>query len=123
MVHRGEIVEKVVRRGGYSLTKLAEKLRISRDILYNKFKDANLNYHFIIKVRNIIHYDFSLEIPELAKHTELTDENAIFNLVNEDSARELYSMQAKYVSMLEKYTKLPKIVVKLPNHNAAHALP
>jgi plasmid maintenance system antidote protein VapI len=64
-VHRGEIVEKILRKSGYSLTKVAKKLGISRNTLYNRFKNANLSYHFMMEVGKIIYYDFTIDFPEM----------------------------------------------------------
>ena len=75
MIHRGQIVEKIVRKSGYSLTKLADKLKISRNTLYNRFDNANLGYRFIIEVGNIIHYDFTIDFPEMKKEPKIMGEN------------------------------------------------
>ncbi|MEL6606959.1 MAG: helix-turn-helix domain-containing protein, partial [Bacteroidota bacterium] len=48
--HRGEIVEEAVRRSGFSIKKLAERLKISRNTLYNRFKEPELSYDFIAAV-------------------------------------------------------------------------
>ena len=65
MKHKGQIVEKIVRRSGYSITKLAKKLQISRNTLYNRFANPNLGYSFIMDVGSIIHYDFTIDFPEI----------------------------------------------------------
>jgi transcriptional regulator with XRE-family HTH domain len=72
MIHRGEIVEKFVRKSGYSLSKLADKLHISRNTLYNRFSNANLSYRFIQEVGVIINYDFSLDFLEMPKDEQAT---------------------------------------------------
>ena len=94
MIHRGEIVEKRIRRSGYKLVKLAEKLNISRNTLYNKFKDANLNYRSIIEVGKVIHYDFSKDFPEIRSDIELQGEKL-------DS---LSKLENKYLHLLENTT-------------------
>jgi transcriptional regulator with XRE-family HTH domain len=67
MFHRGQIVEKFVRKSGYSLSKLADKLHISRNTLYNRFSNANLSYRFIQEVGVIINYDFSFDFLKMPK--------------------------------------------------------
>ena len=63
--HRGEMVEEAVRRSGFSLKKLAEHLNISRNTLYNRFKNPEVSYEFIVSASKIIHYDFTIDFPEL----------------------------------------------------------
>jgi transcriptional regulator with XRE-family HTH domain len=112
MIHRGEIVEKIVRKTGYSLSKLAEKLEISRNTLYNRFKSANLSYRFIQDVGGVLNYDFSLDFPEMPKGDFTTGKknNALRHLEN------------KYSILLEKHIKLLEILVKLANHSENHSL-
>ncbi|MHB9146883.1 MAG: helix-turn-helix domain-containing protein [Candidatus Amoebophilus sp.] len=112
MIHRGEIVEKVVRKNGYSLTKLAGKLEISRNTLYNKFQDANLSYRFIGEVGRILHYDVSLDFPEMLKEEFATGKK------NND----LISIEIKYSNLLEKHIKLLELLVKVANEAEAYAL-
>ncbi|MEL6152980.1 MAG: hypothetical protein AAFQ78_03035, partial [Bacteroidota bacterium] len=63
--HRGEIVETIVRRSGYSIKSLAQKLRVSRNTIYNKFREQDLSYEFIANVGDVIHYDFTTDFPEI----------------------------------------------------------
>ena len=63
--HRGEVVEKVVRNGGISIKKIAERLKISRGTLYCKFREPELSYEFIKKIGNILYYDFEMHFSEL----------------------------------------------------------
>ena len=122
MIHRGQIVEKIVRKTGYSLTKLAERLDVSRNTLYNRFNNANLGYRFIMEVGNVIHYDFTLDFPEMKKQPDLISENKIFTAGKEDRSAELWRLEGKYASLLEKYTKLLGILVKVANENEFHDL-
>jgi transcriptional regulator with XRE-family HTH domain len=112
MIHRGEIVEKIVRKSGYSLSKLAEKLEISRNTLYNRFKSANLSYRFIQDVGGVLNYDFSLDFPEMPK-----GEQAIG-----DKNNMLKQLENKYSILLEKHSKLLEILVKLANQTENHSL-
>lgn len=111
--HRGEILEMAVRKSPYPIKALAEKLGISRNTLYNKFREHNLNYDFILKVGDIIHYDFKDDFPELkttvpihiAKH-----------------ARELWKLERRYLQLLERYDKLFSLLVKLTHEHGLDAL-
>ena len=111
--HRGEILEKAVRKSTYPIKALAEKLGISRNTLYNKFREHNLNYDFVLKVGDIIYHDFKDDFPELkttipihiAKH-----------------ARELRKLERNYVQLLERYEKLFGFLVKLTHEYGLDAL-
>ena len=65
--HKGQTVERIVRQNGYTLTRLAKRLNISRNTLYNKFNNPNLSFDFIMKVGEVISYDFSLDFPEMKR--------------------------------------------------------
>jgi AraC-like DNA-binding protein len=108
MIHRGEIVEKIVRRSGYSLIKLSSHLAISRNTLYNRFRSADLSWHFISEVGKFIHHDFTLEFPELKEEPGLIDQNAICRT------------EGKYVRLLEKYNQLLGIVIRIANEYRLH---
>jgi len=108
IIHRGEIVEKVLRKSGYSLTKVAKKLSISRNTLYNRFTYANLNYQFIMKVGKIIYYDFTIDFPEMKEEVDLLDKTPISEPV---------SMGGKYIHLLEKYNSLLAVLVETANQN------
>jgi hypothetical protein len=73
VIHRGQIVEKAIYKSGYPITKLAKKLEITCNTLYNKLKDRNLDYRFIRKVGAIIFHDFSIDFPEMKQEFFLID--------------------------------------------------
>jgi len=68
--HQGRIVEKAIRKSGYSILKMAEKLEISRKTLYNRFNQKELEPKFIMKVGYNIHYNFAKEFPHLQSTTK-----------------------------------------------------
>jgi predicted transcriptional regulator len=108
MQHRGEIVEKIVRESGYSITKLATKLGKSRRWMYLAFENRNLSIDVILQIGSIIHYDFSTEISDLTFYT-----HAQSNQVVDDSGRPFLKNETeaelwknKYLDLLEKYNLL-----------------
>lgn len=121
MTHRGQIIEKIIRRSGYSLTKLAEKLGITRNTLYNKFKKANLNYRFIIRVGNIIKYDFSYDFPEIKNHPDLMAQNALLVSGKEDMSAHLWRAEDRYTRLLERYNNLLQLLLRLAGKNGFQA--
>lgn len=109
--HRGEIVEKVVRRSGFSIKRLAERLKISRNTIYNRFREPSLDYEFILQVSNVIHYDFRQEFPELKDEIENAAEPNAYYL--DRGAAELLKLKKKYTNLLERYNKLLSILARL----------
>jgi plasmid maintenance system antidote protein VapI len=107
--HRGEIVEYIVRRSGYSIKALAEKLHVSRNTLYNKFREHDLSYDFIVRVSDVIHYDFTIDFPEI---------KTSFSLDKDPRTAELWRLEQKYTQLLENYNKLLTFLIKISNdHN------
>jgi hypothetical protein len=62
--HRGQIVEYLVRRNGYSITDLASELNVNRRSIYNYFQNNLLKSDVIFKIGYVIRHDFSREFPE-----------------------------------------------------------
>lgn len=120
-IHRGEIVEKILRKSGHSLTKLAEKLGISRNTLYNRFKNPDLSYNFIMEIGNIIYYDFTIDFPEMKEKLGLTNETPVLQ-PGEDQSATLWRLEGKYTQILEKYNKLLEIVISAINANELNDL-
>ncbi|MEM9416970.1 MAG: helix-turn-helix domain-containing protein [Bacteroidota bacterium] len=118
--HRGEIVEEASRKSGFPIKKLAERLKISRNTLYNRFKDPELSYEFISAVGNIIHYNFAIDFPELESEENQTGEGHL-NYVNRDTA-ELLKLAKKYTELLERYNELLSILIKVANNNELETL-
>lgn len=102
MQHRGQIVETVVRKSGISLSVLASKMGLSRNTLYNRFKDKNLSYNFILELGMIIHYNFAVDFPEMKVNMHPP----------EDARAELWQLEKKYKHLLEKYNRLLKFLLK-----------
>lgn len=64
-IHRGKIVEEIVRSTKYSLTFIADELKINRGTLYTQFLNPDLKWERIIEIGRVIKHDFSKEFPEL----------------------------------------------------------
>lgn len=118
--HRGEIVEEAVRRSGFSIKKLAERLKISRNTLYNRFKEPELSYEFITAVGNIIHYNFAVDFPELEEEINKAGESSV-TYAKRDTV-ELLKLEKKYTGLLERYNELLNMLVRLANTNELETL-
>lgn len=103
MKHRGEIVEAAVRKSGITLTALANRLHKSRRHIYNLFDQANISLDVIIRIGEIIHYDFSDDIDELKSDDFKIQKD------NDDEYRDMQKSiywKDKYLVLLEKYNSL-----------------
>jgi hypothetical protein len=120
MIHRGQIVEKIIRKSGYSITKLANKLGVTRNTLYNRFNNPNLGYRFIVEIGTVVHHDFTMEFPEIKDEVELMGEVPLRSIDRETS--ELWKVETKYIALLEQYNKMLGLLTKLANQNTLQGL-
>jgi transcriptional regulator with XRE-family HTH domain len=104
--HRGEILEAVVRKSGYPLKTIAARLGISRNTIYNKFRQHDLSYDFIVRVGELLQYDFTYEYPEI-KTTVSVDKN--------QHVAELWWLEKKYTRLLEHYSHLLSFLFRMAN--------
>lgn len=103
MIHRGEIVEKVVRSSGIPLSRVAARMGKSRRWIYNAFETADLSLDFVLEFGRILHYDFSEEIPQIAGHrSNFTDKPLTYGEQSVDYWKE------KYYKLLEEHNELLK---------------
>jgi hypothetical protein len=113
--HQGEIIEQAIRKSGIPMTRIAKGLGISRNTLYNRFGEIELEYDFLKRLGEVIHYDFALTFPEL-KH-EL---NAPTDGHGPYIAKEtfyLLNLHKKYTQLLERHNELLRILTKVANNN------
>lgn len=107
MQHKGEIVERVVRESGHSITKLAKKMGKSRKWVYLMFDNPNVPIDYIVEIGKIIHHDFSEDIKDLKVYkinpvVAYAEEPIGFDTQKE----EIEFWKNKYLFLLEKYNKL-----------------
>jgi hypothetical protein len=102
MLHHGEIIEKVIRREGHSLTNLAKIMNVNRRSIYNWFMQQRLKPETILKIGRAIKHDFSVEFPELFVSDDFKEEPIIkANLENDFNG-----WKEKYIGLLERYNLL-----------------
>lgn len=105
MIHKGEVIEKAIRKSGFSITKMAQKLGKSRRWMYLMFDNPNVDSDTIAKIGTILHYDFFEEIknpPNYFTETKIEQFEKLENTV-------LY-WKEKYYALLEEYHELIKRV-------------
>ncbi|TSJ81420.1 MAG: hypothetical protein NMK33_02900 [Candidatus Cardinium sp.] len=112
MQHRGAIVEYVARTSGLSFSILAARVGISRNTLYNRFKEKNLSFDFILALGRILHYNFSAHFPEMTPDAALPD----------DLRPELFEFERKYNNLLERYNWLLRFLLKKSQDANQHVL-
>jgi len=120
--HKGKIVESAIKKSGYQMKSLAKRLGVARNTLYTKLKEAELDDVFIVKIARIIHYDFSIDFPQLAAQLSLNqveENDGIYgnNLYRNPDFVELQLLNKKYLKLLEDYNKLLKLLILLANSN------
>jgi hypothetical protein len=103
MLHRGEIIEKVIRESGYSITTIAQKLGKSRRWMYLLFDNPTVHIDLILQIGKIIYHDFSLEFPEIIKNQSILNEPSVSYQKTDDNF-----WKEKYFTLLEEYNSLLK---------------
>lgn len=106
-MHRGRIVEHIVRQDALSIIEISRRLDISRRTLYNWFDCEALDIGVITKIGNAISHDFSHEFPD-----EFNESNALKyeKMKNIDDAfngpdNPIYHWMYKYIQILEKLSE------------------
>jgi plasmid maintenance system antidote protein VapI len=97
MDSRGEIVKQVVSKSGVTITRLAEKLNISRTQLYADFSNPEMSFDRILAIGKILRHDFSKDFKALPP--------ALVEMVNgveAPTASQLQECQSKLVSVQER---------------------
>ena len=100
-VHVGKQLEDAVRASEWSITALAQKLKLSRKTIYNYFENPDLDEYIVKRFENVLHvYIMPLqnEGKWAQEATSLFSENP-----SENSAQ---FWKNKYLKLLEKYTQL-----------------
>lgn len=121
--HKGKILEEAIKKSGYQMKGLAERLGIARNTLYTKMKEAELDDAFIMKVSSIIHYDFSIDFPHLSKcDVSYNNGEEVQGMYKNPGSKnpdfiQLQELNRKYLRLLEGYNKLLKILILLANNN------
>lgn len=105
--HHGQIIEKVIRRNGYSISELARLTKVNRRSVYNWFNQRNLKSDIIYRIGSVLNYDFSNEFPDLFINAHSGEPIPVIkaNFDAIDGRNDLY-WKDKYIQLLEKYNDL-----------------
>ncbi len=103
MIHRGEIVERVVRNSGIPLTRIAARMNRSRRWIYNAFETSDLSLDLILEFGKILHYDFSADIPQIVKSKSIVSDVPV-----DYDKENVQHWKDKYYQLLEEHNELLK---------------
>ena len=120
MPHQGEILQEAIKNSGISITRIVEEMGITRPTIYRKFKENTLDYNFVTRIGEIINHDFSNNItlgqqstlPFVTIHPKnivtghVTHRVTPVQSIDSDPAKQLLTLQAKYIALLEAYNEL-----------------
>ncbi|MGY2130775.1 helix-turn-helix domain-containing protein [Hymenobacter sp. HD11105] len=120
MPHQGKILQEAIKNSGISITRIVEELGITRPTIYRKFKEETLDYGFVKQVGAIITHDFSQDFtalqqsvlpfvsvtPSVAVTSAVTPRSAPLQQAETDPNKQLMTLQAKYIALLEAYNEL-----------------
>ncbi|QEM10891.1 hypothetical protein [Mucilaginibacter rubeus] len=107
-LHHGEIVEKVVRRKGCSISEIARFTNVNRRSVYYWFNQKYLKPKIIYKIGLCLKHDFSVEFPHLFTEGEFDNiKNQGYTHTPDYHADEMEDSywRDKYIELLEKYNK------------------
>lgn len=107
--HYGEIIERTIRRNGYSISELSRLMSVNRRSIYNWFNQPKFKTDIIFKIGCALKHDFSVEFPELFSSEEFQKAfsqkkfSAEANVVEE--MEKVNYWKDKYINLLEDYTQ------------------
>lgn len=108
--HYGEIIERAIRRNGYSISELSRLMKVNRRSIYNWFNQAKFKSEIIFKIGCALKHDFSNEFPELFSPEDFQqafNHNRSFSedyLANE--IERINYWKDKYITLLEEYNEI-----------------
>lgn len=110
-LHHGQIIERVIRRNGYSISELARLTKVNRRSVYNWFNQKRLKPELIYRIGCVLNYDFSNELPDLFSKEDFNrfshshEVGSEAGKSGEPSEDHLY-WKDKYIDLLERYNQL-----------------
>ena len=96
-IHIGKIVEKALKESGVTIAYLSKKLQVTRPTVYNIFEKKVVRPDTLLRIGNIINYDFSKYI-----------DDTLFLKVAKSESEEVLYWKNKYIEVLEEYNKVLK---------------
>lgn len=108
--HYGEVIERTIRRNGYSISELARLMKVNRRSIYNWFSQAKFKTEIIFKIGCALKHDFSKEFPELFSSEEFEKGFDSGKLINieffSEERQKINYWKDKYIHLLEDYNQI-----------------
>lgn len=105
--HYGEIIEKTIRRNGYSISELSRLMKVNRRSIYNWFGQPKFKTEIIFKIGCALKHDFSNEFPELFSSEEFqkvfNDTKRLNMRFLDEELEKVNYWKDKYINLLEEY--------------------
>ena len=109
-LHHGQIVERIIRRNGYSISELARLTNVNRRSVYNWFNQKYLKAEIIYRIGSVLNYDFSDEFPDLFPKDKLVnlipEQEYADNSPKPCTKSDQCYWKDKYIDLLERYNDL-----------------
>ena len=67
-IHRGALLERVVRESGTNISKMVQRMGIARGTYYNHKNDPDLSLEQLAEYSKVLKYDFSADLPEMKRY-------------------------------------------------------
>lgn len=103
ILHRGKLLEKVVKSSGIKIEIVTKKAGYSRTSYYNHIKEGDLSINILMQYGRPLNYDFSNDIPEM-EALMLLDNPQPSTLPQ--AIKEIEKWRNKYYMLMEKYNEL-----------------
>ncbi len=100
-VHVGKQLEDAVRASEWSITALAQKLKLSRKTIYNYFENPDLDEFIVKRFENVLH----VYILPIQNEGNLGNSSAA-NRSENPTEHSAQFWKNKYLELLEKYSQL-----------------
>ncbi|WP_134092140.1 helix-turn-helix transcriptional regulator [Olivibacter sp. XZL3] len=109
--HYGHIIERIIRRNGYSISELARLTNVNRRSIYNWFNQKSLKPEIIFRIGCALKHDFSEEFPELFTEDEFQKVIAPEKTTPDETPAATSEgtsnyWKDKYIKILEEYNRL-----------------
>lgn len=108
-LHYGQVVERVIRRNGYSISELSRLTHVNRRSVYNWFKQEHLKPEIIFRIGCALKHDFSVEFPALFTKEDFKsvyEGNEQVQNSSPDEQTNSDTWKDKYIHLLEQYNNL-----------------
>lgn len=104
--HHGQLIEKIIRRNGHSITDIARLTKVNRRSVYNWFNKARLKPRTIKSIGEAIRYDFTALFPEFKDAIEIEEVSFVETKPTKLLGSESFDWKEKYIDLLEKHAEL-----------------